>query len=340
MTRKIFFALVIAMATIGLIGCGKDQSEKVGFIRERVSVVLHEVEQTDLEETVKFTGRLEGEMDIMVFPQMPGTIERIFVDVGEKVPQGRLLVRMKGETLQQAQAQFEAAEQTYERMKSLYEDSLIAPQSYDQARAGYLAAKAGYHQVLDNTELRAPFAGTIVGKYFNEHDVYAPGMRGIVRLATTERLKLPVTIAAKDFRRLSPGMSARITCEVFPDTTFDGKLDHLSPGADPITGLFSGDIILENKGGRLPVGVFVEAEVIVNVIDNALVVPRTSIVADSIAFVFSGGKVERRVVETGLMTSRIVQLTSGVKAGEMVVSRGAVGLRDGLEVHVAGEVGK
>ncbi len=340
MIKKFALGIAVMIAIAAVVGCGKDSPNQKSFAKEKISVKVEKIEILDLEETVRFSGRLEGRQDIMVFPQMPGTIEKILVKVGDNVPKGKLLVVMKGETLQQTRAQFNSAKQTYDRMKSLYQDSLIAPQSYDQARAGYLAAEAAYRQVLDNTELRAPFAGTIVGKYFNEHDVYAPGALGILRLAKTDQLKLPITIAAKDFRKLKAGMKARVTTEVFPDTTFEGTLENLSPGADPITGLFSGEIVLNNKDARLPVGVFVTTEVVVDVFANSMVIPRSAVVADSVVFIYDSGKVKSRVIESGLITSQIVEVKSGLESSDMVVTKGALGLKDGLEVYVIEEVAK
>jgi membrane fusion protein (multidrug efflux system) len=320
-----------------LAGCGKGGDSK-SFDKEKISVKTQVVETVDLEKTVNFSGRLEGRKDIMVFPQIPGTIEKIYVDVGDKVKFDKLLVRMSGETLDQTKAQYDAAKGTYSRTKALYEDSLIAPQSYDQTRAGYIAAKAGYKQVLDNTELRAPFSGTIVGKYFNEHDVFSPGMRGILRLAKIDRLKLPVEIAAKDFPKLEQGMPARVTSEVYPDTVFRGVLDNISPGADPYTGLFSGEIVLENKGGKLPVGVFVNVDVITVIHEDAMVVPRSAVISDSVVFVYRSGKVERRIIQSGLITSEIVEILDGLESSDIVVTKGAVGLKEGLEVYVVQEV--
>lgn len=336
--KSIIGVILVLMIAALFIGCGKGNADAKGFDKEKISVKTEPVSIRDLEETVKFSGRLEGRKDIMVFPQMPGTIERIAVDVGDKVEKGRLLVVMSGETLDQTKAQYDAAKRTFDRIKALYEDSLIAPQSYDQAKAGYIAAQAGYKKILDNTELRAPFSGTIVGKYFNEHDVYTPGIRGILRLAKTDQLELPVSIAAKDLVKLSGGMPARIYSEVFYDTVFTGVLENLSPGADPITGLFSGKIVLDNKYGKLPVGVFIDVEVIADIHRNTMVIPRSAVISDSVVFVYSSDKVTRRVIEKGLITSEIVEVISGLEPSDVVVTKGAVGLKEGLDVYVIEEV--
>ena len=339
MKKSIIGTILVAVLAV-LVGCGKSDSATKTFKREKISVKVESVAIRDIEETVAFSGRLEGSKDIMVFPQMPGTIERIYVEVGDKVKTGRLLVRMNGDALKQAEAQYDAAKRTFERMAALHADSLISPQSYDQAKAGYIAAKAGYQRALDNTNLRAPFSGVVVGKYFNEHDVYSPGIRGIIRLAKTDTLKLPVDIAAKDFPKLKEGMPARIHTEINPDTLLKGVLENLSPGADPITGLFSGDILIDNKHSKLPVGIFADADVITDVHKNTMVIPRSSVVSDSVVFVYSSGKVSRKVIEKGLVSSETVEVLSGLDRSDSIVTKGAVGLKDGLEVHVIEEAKK
>ncbi len=336
--KKLFLLMSMIFALVLLSGCDSNSGNNKQFDKEDIVVKVTTPEIRTLERFASFSGRLEGAKDVMIFPQMPGTIEKIYVEVGDKVGVGRLLVRMADETLKQTEAQYNVARQTYDRMKALHDDSLIAPQNYDQAKAGYQAAKAGYERVLENTELRAPFAGTIVGKYFNEHDTYAPGRRGILRLAKTKRLKLPIKVATGDYPKLREGMKAHVRLDALPDTIFYGELVNLSPGADPITGLFDADIILDNSGNKLPVGVFVEADIILRSVSNALTIPRSAVISDSIVFVVESGKARRRVVQTGIVRLDIVEVTDGLAPGEVVISEGALGLKNGMAVKATGEV--
>ena len=334
---------LILLSTVLLVLTACDRmpgAKKENNVRENIAVRAKQPEVRDIDRSVSFSGRLEGIRDVMVFPQVPGTIDRIYVKSGDRVGKGKLLVRMDDESLNQTEAQFEAAKQTYERMRRLYEDSLIAPQQFDQAKAQYEAARAGYNRVLDNTELRAPFSGLIVGKYFDEHDVYSPGIRGILRLAKTETLKLPVNISSGDYAQLEEGMTAEVEVETYEDTTFRGELVNISPGADPMTGLFSGEIVMENADGFLPVGVFVDARVSVEVHEDALVVPRSALVSDSLVFVYSGGRVGKRSVRTGITKPEVVEIASGIQVGDSIVYSGALGLRDGAEVDLIEEVSK
>lgn len=335
-----FTILILIVITASLfVGCqGKPGRLAEDVRRDNIVVGITKPDVRKIEEYVTFSGRLEGIRDVMVFPQMPGTIDEIYVEVGDKVTSGQLLVKMDDENLKQVKAQYEAAKQTYERMLTLYEDSLISPQSFDQAKAAYEAARAGYNQVLENTELRAPFAGKIVGKYFNEQDVYSPGIRGILRLAVTDKLKLPVDISSSDFGRVREDMRVKIKADVAPDTLFLGYLNNISPGADPLTGLFSAEIIVDNDEGLLPVGVFVDARVVAEERDDAIVVPRSAIVMDSLIFTYSNGKVARKVVETGIVRTDSVEILAGIKPDDKIVYRGALGLRDGAEVETMEEV--
>jgi len=328
--------IVIALAVI--IGCDGKSGSSGTILKDDIVVKAAKPDVRDIEEYVEFSGRLEGVRDVMIFPQIPGTIDRIYVELGDKVPSGKLLVSMNDETLKQVRAQYDAAKQTFERMKILYNDSLIAPQSYDQAKAGFEAARAGYNKILENTELRAPFAGIIVGKYYDVDDVYSPGMRGILRLAVTDKLKLPVTLAGKDFGRVREGMLVKVTTEVAPDTVFDGTLKNISPGADPITGLFNAEIALDNSGNELPVGVYVQTKIIVLKHEDAIIIPRSAVITDSVVFVFDGGKVQRKVIQPGIFRADSVEILSGITADDIVVYDGALGLRDGAKVVVYKEV--
>ncbi|MCD6397256.1 MAG: efflux RND transporter periplasmic adaptor subunit [Spirochaetaceae bacterium] len=294
------------------------------------------IQTEEIYDSISSSGRLAGNKDIMIMPQIPGEIEDILVSVNDRVSKDDLLVKMNAASLEQVEAQYEAARKSYERMKSLYADKLIAPQEYDQVKAGYDTAKAAYRQVLDSTELTAPFQGTIVGKYFDENELYSPGRRGILRLAQIEKLKLPITVVAKDYVKLSEGMEARIVVEAFPDQVFYGVLRDLSPGADPVTGLFSAHIIMDNPDNRLPVGVFATGYVIIRINKNALVIPRTALLADSVVFTLESGRAKHRVVQTGILLADKVEITGGLNEGDTIISEGTLGLEDGMAVKVIG----
>ena len=331
--KSITAILLAGFLAFLVFGCNENSKKTDEFIVSAMPVKTEIVRKEEIYDSISFSGRLKGEKDIMIMPQMPGEIEEILVGVNDRVMKDDLLVRMNAAVLEQTEAQYEAARKSYERMESLYADKLIAPQAYDQAKAGYDTAKAAYRQVLASTELKAPFQGTIVGKYFDEHDLYSPGRRGILRLAQIYTLKLPISVVAKDYTRLREGMEARIKIDLFPGQIFSGYLMELSPGADPVTGLFAGNIIIDNPEGKLPVGIFTKADIILNRKDNSLVIPSTALLSDNVVFILENGKARRRVIQTGIVLTDRVEVTEGLNEGESVIYEGAIGLEDGISVR-------
>ncbi len=342
MKLKFITGILLAGFVITLFsGCGasSQKAQQKTANTPTVSEIYVESETIQKEEiydSISYSGRLEGNKDIMIMPQIPGEIEDILVRVNDRVSKDDLLVKMNAASLKQVEAQYESARKSYERMKSLYADKLIAPQEYDQIKAGYDAARAAYRQVLDSTELTAPFQGTIVGKYFDDNELYSPGRRGILRLAQIEKLKLPIAVVTKDYIKLREGMEARIVVEAFPNQVFYGVLRDLSPGADPVTGLFSANIVMDNPDNRLPVGVFATGEVIFKIKENALVIPRTALSADNVVFIIESGRAKRKVVQTGILLADRVEITAGLNEGDTVISEGTLGLEDGMAVKVIG----
>jgi len=330
--KSINYILLAGVLVALLSGCNKSSQNIEDFIESAMFVKTEKVRSEEIYASISFSGRLEGKKDIMIMPQMPGEIEEILVGVNDYVSEGDLLVRMNAAVLEQTAAQYDAARKSYERMESLYADKLISPQAYDQAKAGYETAKAAYNQVLASTELKAPFPGTIVGKYFDEHDLYSPGRRGILRLSQIETLKLPITVVAKDFVKLSEGMEARIYVDVFPEHVFTGTLVDLSPGADPVTGLFAGNIIIDNPDGLLPVGIFTKADIIIDYSNKSLVIPRSAVLQDDVVFIFKDNKAHSRVIQTGIVLSDKIEVINGLDEGDLIIYEGVVGLEDGLSV--------
>ncbi len=338
MKLKFITGILLAGFVITLFsGCGASSQKTANTPTvSEIYVESETIQKEEIYDSISYSGRLEGNKDIMIMPQIPGEIEDILVRVNDRVSKDDLLVKMNAASLKQVEAQYESARKSYERMKSLYADKLIAPQEYDQVKAGYDAARAAYRQVLDSTELTAPFQGTIVGKYFDDNELYSPGRRGILRLAQIEKLKLPIAVVTKDYIKLREGMEARIVVEAFPNQVFYGVLRDLSPGADPVTGLFSANIVMDNPDNRLPVGVFATGEVIFKIKENALVIPRTALSADNVVFIIESGRAKRKVVQTGILLADRVEITAGLNEGDTVISEGTLGLEDGMAVKVIG----
>jgi len=333
MNRRIKVAIIVV--TLALVtGCGK-KTEKANATRIAMPVTVSIAKIGDVKKTIAVSGRLEGEKDVYIAPEMPGTIAKLYAREGDRVKKGETLVEMKPENLEQVKAQYDNAKKTFDRMKSLLADGAISQQQYDGAKAGYQAAKAAYEQIKRNTKLTAPFSGIVVSRYFDENDMFAPGYKpGILRLAKIDKMRLTVRFGEMDFPKLQEGLKVIVSIDAYPDSTFTGKLIRLSPGADPLSGTFTGEIEIDNPHNLLTTGLYASGKVIYQEEDSVLTVPASALLPDSTIFILKDGTAHEHKAKVGMTDTDAIEILSGIQQGDTVVVDGNIGLRDGMTVKV------
>ena len=146
---------------------------------------------------------------------------------------------------------------------------------------------------------------------------------------------------------IAPGRTVRLTSDAFPDRVVTGRITAISPDVDSATRNVRVEATVANSDEALHPGMFVRVEVILPEAKKVLVIPATSILyapyGDSV-FVVTEHKaagsdkaqhlLEQRFVQLGMSRGDLVAVTSGLKAGEVVVSSGAFKLRKGMAVTV------
>ena len=136
--------------------------------------------------------------------------------------------------------------------------------------------------------------------------------------------------------------SVEIRVDSFPDATFKGKLTRISPSSEVTSRSFMVEGLVENPERRLKPGFFAHATVTTRVDPNALTVPQQALVTFAgvtKVFVVEDNVAHERIVQTGVRVgANEVEVTSGLKPGELVIISGLTRLTNGAAVKVAGPV--
>ncbi|MCK4359526.1 MAG: efflux RND transporter periplasmic adaptor subunit [Candidatus Cloacimonetes bacterium] len=336
--KKILFNLItLAFASlIILTACSKKEEAKseVEFTgKNYVKVAL--AEQKNIEEFLLFTGQLQAVQEAYIGSGMSLRIKDILVEEGDIVNESDLLLLMDDAQLKQAEAQFVSAEKDYNRMKALKEKGSISDQAFDQVEAGYKTAKAGYEFLKNNTEIRAPFSGIISAKFKKSGEEFTPMMGGaILKLININELKIKVCISDKDINLIKKGQKAKVSVDTYPDETFIGIVNYVSPEADKMSGTFPCEILIDNKNGRLKPGQYGKVKIIIAERKSAVVLPQNAVVNDNEIFVVENGRAIKRTVILGLQNEGEIEVVKGILAGDTIVISGNVGLKDGALVVI------
>jgi len=348
---KRFAFLLSAAALMGLFACNQAEQKKAASTAAAPKVEMVKTLELNYEKiarSVEYAATLQGFEEVHLAPASPGRIEAIYVEEGSRVSKGTVLVQMDKTQLHQAEIQMKTLETDFNRLDTLKKFGSIAQQQYDQIRAQYDIARSSVAFLSENTRLKAPFSGVISGKYYEAGEMYsgAPipsvGKAAILTLVQIDRLKLIVGISEKYFPQLKNGMPVNITCDIYPDKAFSGKVFRIYPTIDPASRSFNVEVTLDNREGILRPGMFCRTTVNLEEVE-AIVLPAQAVLKmqgsnDRFLFIEKDGKAKRISVTMGKRFNDMVEvISSDLKQGDHVIISGQSRLLDNVDVKVVNE---
>jgi membrane fusion protein (multidrug efflux system) len=300
------------------------------------------VERRAIAQFLETNGTVESDNDVALVARTSGPIVELLVEEGMKVEAGQLLARIDDAEirarLELAKVNQGEAELAYERAKAQYEKEILSRALFDQASAKLEASRAQVHETqvqLDYTSIRAPFTGMIVTRFikFAQHVQSSTPM---FRISAFDPLQCPIQVPEKDLGRLKVGQPAHLTVEAFPGERFEARVLRVSPVVDSATGTVKTMLEVETRG-RLRPGMFASVFLETDRHADALVIPKTALVLESIGdtvYIKEGEVAHRREVRLGYDEGDHVEVVAGLEAGQDVIVLGQDSLSDGTPVYV------
>ncbi len=294
---------------------------------------------------VEYTSTVLAWEELHYAPATPGRIDKIYVEVGQRVRKGELLAQMDLTQLHQAEVQLSNLELDFARIDTLNQTGSIARQQYDQIKAQLDIARSNVKFLRENTRLLAPFSGLVSGKYYESGEMYAGtpsptvGKSAILSLVQIDRLKLRVAISEKYFPLIKNGMAANVVIDVYPDKEFTGKVFNIYPTIDPTSRSFIVEVAVDNSEALLRPGMFARVGLDLDE-EVAILLPSISVLKlqgsnDRYLFLEENGFAKRVTVKLGKRYNELVEVISDeVKEGDKLVIRGQARLLDGMRLEV------
>jgi len=227
----------------------------------------------------------------------------------------------------QRKTQVEAARQQYESAKNAGEQQYQALQA-SRARVT-LARKA-----LADTEVRAPFAGLVAQRMVSTGDYVTRGMK-VAEVVRITPLRIELTVPEQFVASVGVGQPVSFSVDAFPGRLFEGKVRYVSPALRAEQRALTVEAVVPNGDAQLKPGMFATAQIEQNKKEPAVLVPATAVRVISgtgRVFVVNGDRAEERVVATGQKVDPLVEIVTGLKAGERVATENVNQLVDGVKV--------
>ena len=378
--RSIFIRVVIGLALL-MCGCqNSDSEEKItptGIkVVEPPTVKVIKVKRGDISVPLVAIGTIFPEYESKIGPKISGTIEIVYVDEGDTVQKGQLLVQLDQKNLliavrqgqaavRVAEAQLKEAEvkgenlkKEKERLANLLKKNVISQQKYDDIDTAYSMAVTGMEviraqilssrenlamaeQNLSDTVIIAPFAGLIVERFINQGEfVSTMPPSPLFLMMNIDKVKTEIGLPEIHIARIHIGNPVDVTVDTYPGIIFKGTVSTINPMVDPVSRAFTVKVEIPNKNHRLKPGMFARVKIYPTIHKGALIVPFKSVMkreGTTVVFVIEGTTVKLRAVTAGITNEREIEVIDGVKEGEEVVVEGHYGMADKTTVRVERE---
>ncbi len=303
------------------------------------------------------SGQLTPAREASIRAQVGGSIVELTVDRGQSVRAGATVARISSRDLEagrtsaqvavrSAETALAVAQSEAERTKALVTGGALASRDLEQAQNAVSAAEAQaaaararlttVEQMIDDTSVKAPFAGVVSARPASVGDVVAPGGE-LFTIIDPSSMRLEALVPSDHVPQLRPGSKVQFTIRGIPGD-FTGTIDRINPTADPVTRQVSCFVTLPNTGGRLIAGLFAEGRV-ESVTREGVVIPSSAVDETGTRPVVTrvrDGNAELVPVGLGARQPQNdrIEITEGLQAGDTVILGSARNIASGTPVRI------
>lgn len=313
---------------------------KGGGMAMRVNGVV--LKPQEFSNTLSVTGSIEANEQVEIRAQISGLIRSISFQEGSSVKKGQVLVKIDDTELRaqlsQALTRQNLAAENAGRARQLLQKEAISRQEHDVALAELKSLRAQTQLIqaqLAKTTIRAPFSGRIglrnisAGGYLTPETVVA-------NLVSTDPIKISFSVPEKYANQVKNKTDITFTVAGSPEK-HNAQVYAIEPGIEAATRTLQLRARAANPSGALRPGSFANIVLPLTTIQDALLVPTQAIVPvqnGKKVFVTENGKAKEVMVEASTRTEKDILITSGLKAGDTVLTTGVMTLKPEAPVKV------
>jgi len=363
--------LMTALLSIILVACGGTKNPKAELdqlkkereaLEAKIALLEEEVAKTDTTGADKVTevvgmpvttstfksyievqGRVDADESVSITTEMPGTITKINVKVGDRVSKGQVLaetdVRAQTQQLAALQASMSLVNQMYEKQKNLWNEKIGTEIQFLQmktAKEGLEASVNAVQEQIKMSKIISPIEGTVDLVNLKVGQAVSPGM-GVINVVNFSNLKVKADVAESYASRVKNNNDVLVYFPDMNDSIF-GKIHYASRAINAMTRTFAVEVILDGKKEYHPNTV---AKLKINDYQSpepVIVLPVKFIqkgTETSYVLVAENGTAVRKVVKTGREYAGLAEISEGLKVGDVIITLGYDLVNEGDKVIVA-----
>ncbi len=324
-----------------------------------VAVKGFKIGRFNFEDSLNALGTIKGGLEFKLSFEVPGTVSSVNYREGERYEEGALLMSLRQDDillrLKRAQAELKKAEtevhiiqdkvSEHEKLlnmgaipkTTLEKVKLELDKAKYDGEAARLEMKAN-ESMLEKSNLYAPTAGMIGELSVEEGESITPNTL-LGSHISTEFVYAEFGIVERDVNKIALGQKARVFVDAYPDKTFEGVIENISPVVTGTSRTATVKVRLENPERLLLPGMFCRVRILLYSKKNTLVVPTDALQGnegEQFVYVVNAekGVAEKRAVTIGYKRTDYAQVDAGISEGEVVAISGFEKLEDGKKIRL------
>ena len=360
---------VIATQDLTKIHAKKTELDKQSQeIAEKIKLLIAEIDKLDTlkrvplvtalkakEEVFNHYLELQGDVktkqNVLIYPEMPGTLEKVYVTRGQNVSKGQVLATIDDGGMAQQVAQLETttalAKTTFERQKRLWEQKIGSEIQFLQAKTSYESQKNSLEQFkkqLSKATIRAPFSGVIDDVIKEQGTVVAPGMGSeIFRIVNLDNMYIETAVPETYIKNITKGKEVQVSFPVL-GKDIATKVRETGNFINPANRTFTIEIQVPNSDKNIKPNLTAKLKINDYTNQKAILIPQSIISenAEGQQYVYiitdlngNKGIAKQTVVKTGKTQGDIIEILEGVTEGDMLIQAGARSVKNGQEVKIS-----
>ena len=325
--------------------------EKLDTIKKAPLVTAFSIKNEVFTHFLELQGNVKTKQNVLIYPEMPGNLEKVLVKEGQKVAKGQILAKIDDGGMAQQVAQLEAttalAKTTYERQKRLWGQKIGSEIQFLQTKTNYEAQKNTLAQLkkqLDKSTIRAPFSGIIDEVIKNQGNVVSPGPgSAIFRIVNLSNMYIEADVPETYITNITKGKDVEIQFPVL-GKTIETKVRQTGNFINPSNRTFKVEIGVPNQDRSIKPNLTAKLKINDYTSPKAILIPQSIISenAEGKQYVYvvkniknNIGTAMQTVVKTGKTQGDIIEILEGISVGDQLIEAGARTVKDGQEVKIS-----
>lgn len=327
-----------------------DRISELDTIKKIPLVTTVSIKAEPFEHYLELQGSVQTKQNLVIYPEMSGTLTRVYVKEGQKVSKGQVLATIDdgGLSQQVAQLQIQAdlAKTTFERQERLWNQKIGSEIQYLQAKSSYEAQQRAVNQLksqLAKTSVRAPFSGVIDDVITDQGSVVLPGQSQLMRIVNLDDMYIETDVPESYISNVTVNKTVKVEFPIL-GKSLETKVRQAGNFINPANRTFKIEVAVPNKDKSIKPNLTAKLKINDYSNEKAILIPLSIISenADGEQYVYiiknknadNEGNAKRVIIQTGKSQGDVIEVTKGLENNVELIQEGARSVNDGQTVKV------